>query len=263
MRFLIELAKRGFQLQMSYRAAMLAGLATNFFFGLLRAIVIIALYGEKTMVADISLTEAITYTALTQAVIGYLSAFNWNHVMNSIYSGDIVSDLLKPMSFYSYWLARDFGRAAAAFLTRGVTIMIAYAFIISLSFPNSFNHWRDFFIVSILAWWISFSWHFIVNLAAFWIPNAIGISRFFFMASLFFSGFLMPLRFFPEWVQKAAFITPFPYTVNAMVEVYLGLQTHQDTIILIARQLIWGVGLLLLGQIILQYGIKKLVILGG
>lgn len=263
MRFFIEIAKRGYRLQMSYRAATLAGIATNFFFGLLRAVIMIALYGDKTTVADISLTEAITYTGLTQAVIGYLSAFNWNYVMNSVYSGDISSDLLKPVSFYFYWLARDLGRATAAFLTRGVTIMIAYALIISLSYPKSVHHWAIFIIVSILAWWVSLSWYFLVNLAAFWIPNANGIARFFFMSSLFFSGFLMPLRFFPDWVQQAAYFTPFPYTVNAMVEIYLGLLTNQEAYILIIQQAIWGGSLFILGQIILHFGVKKLVVLGG
>ena len=33
----------------------------------------------------------------------------------------------------------------------------------------------------------------------------------------------MPLRFFPEWFVKLCYLTPFPYTINVVVEVYLGL----------------------------------------
>jgi ABC-2 type transport system permease protein len=42
MRLFIELAKRSFQRQLSYRAATFAGLATNFFFGMLRVAVMVA-----------------------------------------------------------------------------------------------------------------------------------------------------------------------------------------------------------------------------
>ena len=43
MRLFYELVKFSFRLQFTYRAANLAGLATNFFFGLLRAAVLVAL----------------------------------------------------------------------------------------------------------------------------------------------------------------------------------------------------------------------------
>ena len=48
---------------------------TNFFFGLLRATVLVALYGARQEVAGISLAAAVTYTGLTQAMIGFLSLF--------------------------------------------------------------------------------------------------------------------------------------------------------------------------------------------
>ena len=44
MRLFWEIAKLSFQRQIAYRAATLAGLVTNFFFGLLRAALMVALY---------------------------------------------------------------------------------------------------------------------------------------------------------------------------------------------------------------------------
>ena len=43
--------------QFSYKAATLAGLATNLFFGLLRATLMTALYGSQTEVAGYSLRD--------------------------------------------------------------------------------------------------------------------------------------------------------------------------------------------------------------
>lgn len=263
MRLFIEIAKRAFRLQMSYRAATIAGLFTNFFFGLLRAVVMVALYDGREEMLGLTLQAAITYTAITQAVIGFLSAFSWYDVANTVYSGEVGSDLLKPMNFYFHWMARDFGRAMAALLTRGIPIMLAYEIFVDIDFPQTVLNWSYLMIVVLLSWIVSFSWRFIVNLPSFWIPNAFGIGRFFFMIALFFSGFLMPLRFFPDWVVKLAYLTPFPHTVNTIVEVYLGVLQPAELWIAFLWQVAWAIALILLGQIILKSGLRRLVILGG
>ena len=136
-----NLCRLSFQRQLTYRAANIAGLATNLFFGLLRAAVLVALYGARTEVTGITLQGAITYTGLTQAIIAYLSLFGWYDLMNSVTRGDIASDLLKPLNFFTFWLGQDLGRAAAALLLRGLPLMAAYALIFRISLPANPEQW--------------------------------------------------------------------------------------------------------------------------
>ena len=263
MRLFYELIKTSFRQQLTYRTANLAGLATNFFFGLLRAAILIALYGTAQEVAGLSLRGAVTYTGLTQAVIAFLSFFGWWEVMDSVYSGDISSDLLKPMRYYTFWLAKDLGRALASFLVRGVTIMAAYALVFDITFPTSIGHWLAVGVSLVLSTMISFSWRFLVNLSAFWTPDARGVGRFAFILSWFMSGFLMPLRFFPDWFVQICHLTPFPATVNTVVEVYLGVLTGLEMARALGFQLLWFLILLTACQITLRAGVRKLVIQGG
>src|SRR5512142_2914784 len=100
MRLYLELVKLGFQRTLTYRAATLAGLATNLFFGLLRAAVMVALYGARPDVAGISLQGAITFTGITQASLAFLNLFGWFEVMNEIRTRDIGAELLRPFSFF-------------------------------------------------------------------------------------------------------------------------------------------------------------------
>ncbi|MFN2152705.1 MAG: ABC transporter permease, partial [Anaerolineales bacterium] len=72
LRLFWEITQRSYQRYLTYRAATVAGLVTNFFFGILRASILVALYGTQTQVEGISVNGVITYAALTQAVIGYL-----------------------------------------------------------------------------------------------------------------------------------------------------------------------------------------------
>ena len=263
MRLFWELSLVSLRRHLTYRTATLAGLATNFFFGLLRAAILIALYGARTEVADITLQGAITYAGLTQAMIGFLSLFSWYELMKSVYSGEVGTDLLKPVDYFTFWMAQDSGRAIVNLGLRGLPLLALFALVYDLVYPASLLQWLGVGIALLFAWGVSFSWRFVINLSAFWTPDARGIIGFFIILSLFFSGFLMPLRFFPDWVQHLSTLTPFPLMLNTPVEIYLGVLRGPELIRALLTQLAWVVGLIFAGQLVLRVGIRRLVIQGG
>ena len=263
MRLFWQLIQLSFQRQLTYRTAALAGLVTNLFFGMLRATVLIALYGARSEVQGISVQGAVTYTALTQAIIAYLSLFGWYDLMNSVYKGDIAADLLKPVSLFRYWLGQDIGRAAVNLLLRGAVLMAAYALFYRITVPHSLIQWLALLLALALALLNSFAFRFLVNLAAFWTPNAVGIGRFAFGLPMLFSGFIMPLRFFPDWFVTLSNFTPFPAIVNTVVEVYLGVLIGPALLQALLVQAAWFAVLTLAGQLVLRAGLRTLVIQGG
>ena len=258
-----EIVRRAIRRQTTYRAATLAGLATNLFFGLLRAAVLVALYGGAQQVAGMSVRDAITYTGLTQAIIAYLSFFGWYDLAQSVYSGQVGADLLKPISLFTFWMGQDLGRALVQLVLRALPLMAFYALIFGITTPSTMEQWLALLAALCLGWLVSYCWRFVANLAAFWSPNATGIIRLVFTLSWFLSGFMMPLRMLPGWFQTVCYLTPFPYTVNTVVEVYLGLAHGPALLGALAWQAAWAVGLILLGQALLRAGVRRLVILGG
>lgn len=263
MRLFWELSVRSFQRQLVYRAATLAGLGTNFFWGILRISVVTALYQGQPQVAGLTLQDSITFTSLAQATIGVFSLFSWYELMNSVYDGSVATDLLKPMGYFRFWLARDLGRAVGQLLLRGVPMMFVFGIFFQISVPGTLFHWLSLLVALSLGWLISFSYRFLVNLASFWTPNAVGVGRFGFSIALLCSGFMMPLRFFPDWFVKFCYATPFPSTVNTIIEAYLGVLSGKDLIWALTSQAIWALVLIGLGQAVLHLGIRRLVIAGG
>ncbi|MCB9108763.1 MAG: ABC-2 family transporter protein [Anaerolineales bacterium] len=257
------ITQRSFQRHLTYRAATVAGLVTNLFFGLLRAAVLIALYNARPEVAGITVQEAITYTGLTQAIITYISIFGWYDLMQSVYDGDVAVDLLKPMNYFAFWLAQDVGRAVINLLLRGLTIMLIYALIFNLTWPTAPVQWLALVSALALALLVSFAWRFLVNLAAFWTPNARGIGRFAFGITWVLSGFYMPLRYFPDWFVTLCQLTPFPAMVNTVVEIYLGLLTGPALLHALLQQVLWLAILIIAGHLVLRAGLQRLVIQGG
>jgi ABC-type uncharacterized transport system permease subunit len=52
---------------------------------------------------------AITYVALSQGMIAFLFIFGSYDIMQSVYTGSIGADLLRPMPLFWLWMARDLG----------------------------------------------------------------------------------------------------------------------------------------------------------
>ncbi len=223
----------------------------------------VALYQGRPEIAGVGLRQATTYTGLVQAMIGFLSVFGWYDLMNNVYSGAIASDLLKPMSLYKFWLAQDAGRAAAQLLLRGFPLMAAYALFIGVIVPTTVIQWLAFIVSLIMAWMVSFSYRFLLNLTSFWSPNSLGISRFGYLLIWFLSGFMFPLRFFPAWFTSFCQLTPFPSMVNTINEVFLGMLDGPELLKSLLMQSLWLGILILLGQWVLSRGIRRLVVQGG
>ena len=141
--------------------------------------------------------------------------------------------------------------------------MLAYAVLFHITLPGSAWQWLALVVALLLSWLVSFAWRFLVNLAAFWTPNAVGIGRFAFGLSMLLSGFLMLLRFFPDWFVSLCYLTPFPATVNTIVEIYLGVLSGPALLQAFLGQLLWIGILVAAAQLVLRAGVRQLVIQGG
>jgi ABC-2 type transport system permease protein len=249
--------------QFTYRTAMIAGLATNLFFGFLRAAFLVAIYAGKPEVNQMSIQNAVTYVGISQAMIAFLTVFGNTYLMQTVYDGSIGSDLLRPVNFFLFWMSRDFGQSVVNLIGRGLIFMAAFSLFYPINLPTRLDQWAFFLISLVLAWLISFSWRFLVNLAAFWTPEARGIARLGFTFSQLFSGFIMPLRLLPDWFSQLCQWTPFPAIINTPVEIFLGVIQGSRIIQVITFQFIWLFVLVALSSAVSRAGVRRLVIQGG
>jgi ABC-2 type transport system permease protein len=262
-RLYFELARKAAQRQLAYRQANLAGLLTNLFFGALRAYVLIALYGTRPEIAGYTLSAAVTYTGLTQAALRAVQIFGWLDLMKTVRSGDIVSDLSKPFDYYFFWLAQDLGADVVHLIVRGVPIILAYALATPLVWPASLGAALMFTLSLLLAMLVSFAWRFCINITALWTTDALGVARLGYTVAMFFSGFLVPVSFFPPWLKALAYATPFPAMIELPVQIWVGILDGPAVMTALIQQTLWFVALMILGRLMLAAGIRKLVIQGG
>ena len=264
MRLYLEIAKKSFQRQVAYRAATVAGLITNMFFGMLRASMLIAVYqAQTTIVPNYSVRDAITYTGLTQAFIGALALWGWNDMITSIKSGEVATDLSRPFDYYNFWLAQDLGRSLFQLLTRGLSGLLIFIVLFGASYPTTLDQWVLLTISTLLALLLSFSWRFLASSIGFWTTDAVGWMRLASLGILLLTGFMIPIAFMPPWLQTLCYLTPFPGFLNTPVEIYLGRVHGLAALLLIGWQLFWLVILIGAGRLAASAGRRKLTIQGG
>ena len=120
--------------QLQYRAAALAGLFTNFFFGLVRVMVFQAFYASGTMVQPMTLAQTVTYTWLAQAAFR-IQPYNGDlETLAMVRSGNIAYELCRPLHLYFIWYCRLAAFRLVPALLAGVPILV-----ISYMLPGDFG----------------------------------------------------------------------------------------------------------------------------
>jgi ABC-2 type transport system permease protein len=257
-----ELARRGYRRYAAYPAATAAGAFTNTVFGFMQAYILLAVFRNRTDVGGYDATDAVTYVWLAQALIMTVSVFGWGQLAQRITDGSIATDLARPLDPQRYWLAFDLGRAPYHFLYRGVPPFIVGALVFDLRYPSAAN--AVAFVLSVaLAVVVSLAFRFIYNSAAFWLLDIRGIITVSLVVSLFFSGMIMPLGFFPAWLLTIANVLPFRAMMQVPIDVYLGKYSGASLLGALALQAMWAFVLLGLGRLVFSAGTRKLVIQGG
>jgi ABC-2 type transport system permease protein len=258
-----EVATRSYRRQATYRGATLAGVFTNTVFGFILAYVLLAVYQERSTVGGFDVTDAVTFTFVMQGMLMVIGVFGSTDLADRIRSGDVVSDLYRPVDFEAYWMADAYGRSAFYAVFRGVPPFIAGALVFHLRLPSAPATWIAFVVSVALAVAVSFGWGFLLQLSGFWLLDVRGPNQLGWLTAQFFAGVFIPVVFFPAWLGAIAYATPFPAMAQLPVEVFLDKHHGLDLVAVYAVQLLWIAVLLAGGRLVLRRAMRKVVVQGG
>jgi ABC-2 type transport system permease protein len=256
-----EIAKRGWARYAAYPWATAAGVFTNTIFGFIQAYILLAVFEHQTNVGGYDTADTLTYVWLAQALIMTVYIFGWQELALRIRDGSIATDLSRPLDLQRYWLAYDLGRAPYHLIFRGVLPFIVGALVFQLQYPSAIDVVL-FFVSVTLGVVVSLGFRFLYNATAFWFVDIRGVMIVAISLSLFFSGMVLPLTFFPDWLRSLAYALPFASIMQTPIDLWLG-KPHWSIAAMLALQVAWAVALLGLGRLTLRAGRHKLVVQGG
>lgn len=258
-----ELLRIGFRRAAAYRAAAISGAITNTFFGFLRAYVFIALYAARGEVGGYSLTDALLFTFATQGMAALIELWAWWKIAETVQTGQVATDLSRPLDYQLGWLAQDYGRALFQFAARTVPPFALGVAAFDLALPTSPLGWVALGPSLALAVAVSFGWRFCLNLTAFWLLDYRGVAGISVLVAMLLSGFLVPVAMFPDAVRALVYVLPFSAMIAIPIDVFLGKLQGVDLAAALLLQAFWAGVMLLLGRLMLAAALRKLVIQGG
>jgi viologen exporter family transport system permease protein len=258
-----ELARCGFRRTAIYRSAALSGVITNTFFGFLRAYIFIALYEARGEVGGYSLPDVLAFTFITQGMAALIGLWGWWQIAESVQTGQVATDLSRPYDYQLAWLAQDYGRALFQFVARSAPPFIVGAIAFGISLPTDPLIWVAAIPSLLLAITVSFGWRFCLNLSTFWWIDHRGINGVSLMVATLLSGFLLPIRMWPDGLREAVYLLPFSAMVSIPIDVMLGKLQGAELVMALALQVLWAIVLLWIGRLVLSAALHKLVVQGG
>lgn len=260
-----------FRMLLQYRAAALAGVVTQVFWGLIKIMILAAFYRYARATQPITFSEVVGYTWLGQAFLGMQP---WNvdpDVANQIRSGSIAYELARPVDLYNLWYARAIGmrmavplmRCGPIFLFAGIIMPLIGAGEWALQLPASGGAAAGFALTLLGTLLLSCAIMNLLSMSLLWTIGGEGISPLVFTGVLLFSGMIVPLALFPDWLKPVLYALPFAGLADTPFRVYVGNYQPMAALPLFALQAGWTIALVLLGRWLLGRAMRRVVVQGG
>jgi ABC-2 type transport system permease protein len=259
-----------FRMMLQYRAAAIAGLWTQIFFGLVMIMVYEAFYRSTDKPQPMSFPQVVSYVWLGQALLALLP---WNadsEVKSMVRSGAVAYELCRPIDLYNLWFVRAMAWRTAPTILRALPMTILAMFVLPLI---GLGEWRlhpptltggiAFACAMICALLLSCALSTLMNISLMWTVSADGIIVMLTALVTLLSGMIIPLALFPDWAQPVLRALPFAGLVDLPYRVYLGNIAPSGLPAVMLRQLLWTAVLVLLGRWLLARGMKRIVVQGG
>jgi len=260
-----------FQLMLQYRVAALAGFATQCWWGAIRIMVFAAFYGVNAAAAPISLSNAVTYVWLGQALLALLPWVADPEIGHAVRTGGVGYDRLRPLDAYGYWYARTLGWMLARALPRAVLMLLAAGIIMPLIGLGDWSWRPPSGVMAALLFVPAFALMTALGAAVLMVANIVvaaslnerGVNAVLTPLVVVFSGSLLPLNFFPDAVRPYLHVQPLAGLVDIPFRIYFADLQGVAALQGLALQAAWTLVLVGIGRIAMERMMRQLEMQGG
>ena len=252
---------------LQYRAAALAGMATQFAWGFMEIFAFSAFYRVNPQAFPMEFSQVVSYIWMQQAFLALFMMWFWeNDIATTISEGSIAYEMVRPVNLYNRWFCQAAANRMARALMRCAPILLV-AFLVPqpyrMSLPANFEQLILFIVSAGLSLGVVVSFSMLIYISLFYTLSPVGIRIIVAVLSDFLAGATIPLPFFPERIRAVVELLPFAAMQNMPLRIYSGNITGTDVLKGIALQIFWLCVLTVIGKIAMNRALKKVIIQGG
>ena len=252
---------------LQYRTAAIAGVITQFAFGLMYIMLFKAFYAQGNIPNNFTETQMVSYIWLQQMllVLFWVAAKNSTIVLQ-IEQGNICYELVRPMNLYNNWFTTMLADGMSKTFLRLIPVMI-FAFMLpagwGLMLPASIPALLLFLLNMIIGAMLVVAINMLCYCLMFNTMSSIGIFSIVSTLASLFNGSMIPVPLMPVWFQKVLDFLPFRYINDLTFRTYIGSLTINESLIQTGIQFAWLIVFITIGKLWLNKNLKKVEVQGG
>lgn len=258
-----SLASRSMQNALAYRTTYLISFASNLIGFLSLFTLWRAIYDGREQLAGMSWDQMKAYLLITFMANSLLSWYSETAISNKVLDGSVAVDLLKPLDFQKARLAETVG---TSIVESGIAIVILSVLMLTMTnipVPHSITTWILFLLSLFGSLAVKFCIVYMAGLLCFWSTGSFGIVWSRIAITNLLSGAMVPLSFFPDWLEKLALYLPFQSIVHTPASIFMERMDVWEAAQWIALQWVWAIALWIAGMGMWRWAVRKVTIHGG
>lgn len=246
-----------------YRGKIFIYILQSFLYIFIMPFVWLQVYGQGEVIGGFNAALMVSYFFFMPLIDIVTVSFSYDWMQIEIKEGDIIKSLVKPINYIFYNLTSELGYKPIRFIPTLLVMSIAFPFVKNYLTLPSFN-WQILWLVPllVLAYIIFFLISCLIGFAAFWTIEAYWSKHLWWILSSFAGGYLAPITFYPEIVQKILHYTPFPLLMQIPLQVLLGMLSSTQIIEKLIIGILWVIILIILVAWMWKRGVKRADIVG-
>ena len=198
------------------------------------------LYTQTPGAFGVSLEQMVTYGILGMALEIFLDVGPEWYMAMQVRTGAIDTDLMKPLDFHVYMLARSAGEML---FSLGILALPAFAighFLFGLRLPSDAIHGLLFATSVLFSFLVFFHISFLLGALTVITLDIRSIAWAYYSLVSFFSGQIVPLWLFPDLLRKISAVLPFQAVYYIPMSIYIQTLSGNDILRALGLQVFWA-----------------------
>ena len=256
-----------FAVGLQYRSAALAGIFTQFMWGVMEILIFNAFYATSPEAFPMTLSATVSYIWLQQAFLAIFATWQYEEeIFDAITNGTIAYELIRPIDIYHMW----FSRSMALRMAKGVLRCFPLLFFVVLlpapygiAAPESILSFVFFLITLALALLVTVAYTTLIYVLTMFLISPQGLRILAVSVTELCSGAIIPLPFFPDNIRRVLETLPFASMQNVPLRVYSGDLAGTELLFALSMQLFWLTLLLVVGKVLCNKALRQIIVQGG
>lgn len=247
----------------AYRGAFIISIIGNLIYLLSIFYLWHVVFSSNEQLGGLSWEQMKGYLIISFFMNGLISFYSEGSISGKIVDGSVALDMLKPVDFQKARLSEVLGASVFESIVCIAMILILAPTIFSGVYNPSWYTWPLLIVSVSAALLIKFSIVYLTCLLCFYTTSRYGLTLARTAIMSLLSGALIPLMFFPKWLEVLCMYLPFQGIVFIPASIYLERVDAIEALRLIGLQCVWVAILWAAGKLLWNWAIKQVTIHGG